>query len=155
MSKKRSFSVTFSHGKAVIAFDVGRKYIGVASTDSSGSIAFPRDTLVWDGTDQHLTSLLGPLFQEHQFAKCLVGVNASDKRLTQSGGMSVDASRVTHVLEQIQKAPVILVDEHVNTIEAENRMAETVSSGLELKKMRKDALAAQIILERYLASENS
>lgn len=148
MSNLNNLSI-FSKKKKIVAFDVGRVFLGVALSDSARALAFPYTVLKWHSKPGVLVEFLGKLFKDEMIESIVIGkpmVFEGFENKNASSNAAVDV--VIKILENsYPKIPVMFVDERVSTVEADNRMAD---SGIE--RGRRDAVAAQIILERYLES---
>lgn len=128
--------------KKLLALDVGAKIIGVAT--SAGSVAFPQEEIRWGGDRSILRRALGAF---GTLTEVIVG-----KPREPSTAMAEALATVREELEA-RGARVILVDEHVSTQEAANRIAEVEEeTGVRYAASRRDSVAAQIILERYLGA---
>lgn len=147
MSKKHNRVFIALKIKKILGLDIGSKYIGVALGTESSGIAHAYDVLKWDGDEAVLLPFFRKLFEEESITKIVIGYVPGQENAR------VDAAReeIIRNLESISDVPVVLVDEHISTQEAENRLALFEEDPRMLRKIRKDAIAAQIILERYFA----
>lgn len=135
--------------KKILCLDVGSKIIGVAVSDAFGTMAFPRDEIRWGGSEAMLRAALKKFFaEEGRFDLLVLGKVRSDSHHTM-----VSASAVVKNIVQDFEIPLVFSDEHVSSQEAANRIADTEEeTGVRFSQARRDSVAAQIILERYLAS---
>ena len=140
--------------RLVLAFDFGRRRIGVACGDTlsrtarplagiASSIAGPR----WDAIDSML--------REWQPTLIVVGlpynVDGSES------GMSGAARGFAAEVERRYSVPVHLVDERYSSLEAETRLRSERQSGLRKRRVAKedvDAAAACVILERWFTESH-
>ncbi len=146
MSNLNNLSI-FSKKKKIVAFDVGRVFLGIALSDSARTLAFPYDVIKWDSRPGVLEEFLRKLMKEEMVESVVVGKPLAFEGY---GNGNIHSNRAVEVLlEVLNKVvpdlPVHLVDERVSTVEADNRLSD-----VGIGKGRKDAVAAQIILERYL-----
>ena len=147
-------SFVFGGKKKILALDIGTKYVGIAMSDGDKKMAFAKSTVPWDGAFSELKKALDPVFSEEQIERVVLGfphygLSQSKAEGQQQNKWATLIDDVKDWLVVMYKVPVVLVDERASTQEAENRLSETVDVG-DLRGIRKDAIAAQIILERYL-----
>ena len=124
---------------------MGHKYIGVAVGSSDVSLATPLGVCEWKSDRETLTTYLAEVLEEHTIEKVIIGIVPSQHNLRVEKAIA----SVVEILEKDFQLPVEFVDEHVSTQEAENRLALVEDDLRSLGKTRKDAIAAQILLERY------
>jgi putative holliday junction resolvase len=137
--------------RIILAFDYGRRRIGVASGDTLsggatplGSVAVDSGAVRWDS--------IAALVRDYRPAVLVVGLpyNAD-------GSESDSARRARHFaaeLAQRYALPVELVDERYSSLEAEARLKGDRASGLRRRRVTKsdvDARAACVILERWFS----
>ena len=144
------------HGGAprvVLAFDFGRRRIGVACGDTVSRTAAPAGAVpVTPGGPRW--EILDALMRDWQPALAGVGlpynVDGSDS------GMTSAARGFAAELEKRYLKPVVLVDERYSSREAEARLKAQRESGLRRRRVAKadiDAAAACVILERWFTEE--
>lgn len=136
----------------IIALDVGEKTIGVAVSDGLRLIAQPKTTLHHEKFTSTVKELQKLATAEN--ATCfVVGLP-----LHMSGEMSKSADRATsfaHELEKTTTLPVLLWDERLSTVAAENALFEhrqgrqKRASKRDVKK-QVDNVAAALILQGVL-----
>ena len=138
--------------KVVLAFDFGRRRIGVACGDSVSRSASALETVPanlngprWD--------LIASMLQVWQPDMAVVGlpynVDGSDSAQTLAArGFAAELAR-RYSLE------VVLVDERYSSLEAEARLKSARESGLRRRvaKSDVDAAAASVILERWFTEK--
>jgi putative Holliday junction resolvase len=134
--------------RLVLAFDFGKRRIGVACGDTLSRTARPLSGVVnspagprWDVVDS--------LLREWQPALLVVGLpyNVDDSESI----MTAAARGFAVELEHRYTLPVKLVDERYSSLEAETRLRSERESGLRRRRVAKadvDAAAACVILER-------
>jgi putative Holliday junction resolvase len=133
----------------VMAFDFGKRRIGVACGDTLSRTARPLAGVAnsdsgprWDVVDS--------MMREWQPALMVVGLpyNVDDSESV----MSAAARGFAAELERRYALPVRLVDERYSSLEAETRLRSARESGLRKRRVAKadvDAAAACVILERW------
>jgi putative Holliday junction resolvase len=138
----------------VVGLDVGRKRIGVAVSDASGTLARPVGTLVGRALDRSAVDLviaeMSRLADEDEpFAAVVVGL---PRRLDGTpNAMTMPVQEFAALLQQRVTIPVVLQDERLSSHEAESRLAVREKDWRERKK-KLDAAAAAIILQDDLDS---
>lgn len=148
MSKRSKQVYSALKLEKVLSLDIGSKYIGAALGTEKSRMAYPYDVCKWDGKEDLLLSFLKSIFMEETISRIIIGhvPGQGNERVNRAIEDSVK------VLSQLTSVPILYVDEHVSTQEAENRLAALEEDPRILRKVRKDAIAAQIILERFFAS---
>jgi putative Holliday junction resolvase len=136
----------------LLAFDYGRRRIGVACGDTVSRTASPLGGVLvgaagpqWDAIDS--------LLREWQPTMLVVGLpyNADGSEGAAASGARGFASE----LAQRYALPIELTDERYSSLEAEARLKGARESGLRKRRVAKidiDAAAACVILERWLGS---
>jgi putative Holliday junction resolvase len=138
----------------VLAFDFGRRRIGVACGDTVSRTAAPQGAVPMDDRGPRWETI-GALLREWQPALVVVGlpynVDGSD------GTMTTAARSFAADLGRRFGLQTVLVDERYSSREAAARLKSARSSGLRRRRVVKadvDAAAACVILERWF-SENT
>lgn len=124
---------------AALALDVGTAKIGVAYTDAGRRIAFPGGTLARRSVAKD-TAALATEVRRREATMLVVGL-PPEERLARL------ARQVGDALAQATGLPLAYVDEAYTSTEARLRLGE--SGG---PRTAVDAVAAQLILEAWLAS---
>lgn len=129
----------------VVALDVGTKRIGVACASINARLARPVATIAAEDAFAQLQKL----FSNEQVEAYVVGLprNASGELTKQSDVSEQFATQ----LRLHTTAPVHMVDESLTSIAASERMKAAGEQDNSLL----DAYAAVIILEDYLATDNT
>jgi putative holliday junction resolvase len=137
--------------RVVMAFDFGRRRIGVACGDTVSRTAAPLDA-VPVGTGGPPWQLIDALLRDWQPALLVVGlpynVDDSDSAMTSA------AREFAAELTRRSLLQVVLVDERYSSLEAEARLKSARESGLRRRRVVKadvDAAAACVILERWFS----
>lgn len=132
----------------IMALDVGERWIGVAVSDPTGTLATPH-TIIQRRSKAADFAAVSRLAAELKVARIVVGLP-----LSLNGQMGPQARRVARyarALAQALDVPVELYDERYSTVTAEELLAE---SGRK-RRASIDAAAAAIILQDYLESRHS
>jgi putative Holliday junction resolvase len=141
--------------RIVLAFDFGRRRIGVARGDTVSRAAAPLDAVPAGARGPHWEDI-DSLLRDWEPALVVVGLpyNVDDSE----GGMAGAARGFAAELERRYRLQVVLVDERYSSQEAEARLKSARESGLRRRRVAKtdvDAAAACVILTRWFAGENS
>ena len=136
--------------EVVLAFDLGRRRIGVACGDTVSRSASPLGAVA-AGPGGPRWEAIGSLLREWQPALLVVGLpyNADGSENAAAG----EARDFARELTRRYALPVELVDERYSSLEAGARLKRARASGLRSRRVAKadvDAAAACIILERWL-----
>lgn len=127
-----------------LALDFGTQRIGYALSDEGHTIAFPRATLTKTNNFQLFRELLKIKEQEH-VEKIIIGLPLNeDYELTALAQKIMAFGKKLGIFLQL---PIEYVDEFGSTDEA---IAKIPFRKYRSKKGFRDALAAQIILQRYM-----
>ena len=131
-----------------LGLDLGTRTLGLSISDKTGTIASVYDTLRF--TDGDYDSLLVPLkdiIEKEEVSKIVLGL---PKNMNNSLGFRAEETiEFKKKLEAYLNMEVILQDERLSTIEANNYMLAADISRKK-RKQKKDSLAANIILQTYL-----
>jgi putative Holliday junction resolvase len=139
----------------LLGIDVGRRRIGLAISDPSGTLARPLITLAVsddDGVERVANEIARLVSEEDGLATIVVGLPA---RL--DGSPTTESARVSEFIRDLQARtaiPVVAEDERLTSREAESRLALR-EKDWKKRKERLDAAAAAIILQDYLDRRNS
>ncbi|MDR2244588.1 MAG: Holliday junction resolvase RuvX [Burkholderiales bacterium] len=133
----------------LLAFDFGRKRIGVAIGNTLTQTARPLTTLHAERREAREAALRA-LISEWQPQKLIVGfpvhVDGAEHEMTQH------ARRFARWLEEMFRLPVALVDERLTTQVAQSLLEESGQyggHGGKAARAMRDAVAAQVILQAY------
>jgi putative holliday junction resolvase len=133
----------------VLAFDFGRRRIGVACGDTLSRTARPL-AAVANATTGPRWDMIDSMMREWQPTLIVIGLpyNVDDSESV----MSEMARGFAADIERRYALPVRLIDERYSSLEAETRLRSERESGLRKHRVEKadvDAAAACIILERW------
>ena len=131
-----------------LGLDLGTKTLGIAVSDKSNQIASFLKVVKWDGEDyEQLFKELTPIIEEKEITTFILGL---PKNMNNSLGFAAERSiNFEKALKEKYSKDVILVDERLSTVEAENYLLEADTSRKKRKKVI-DGVAASIILDTYL-----
>tara|TARA_B100000315_G_scaffold219488_1_gene221452 strand:+ start:21 stop:491 length:471 start_codon:yes stop_codon:yes gene_type:complete len=139
----------------VVGLDVGRRRIGLAVSDPSGTLATPWRTVGGGGSVPevtgrlvaHLTELGDDGDSADRVSRIVVGLPSHlDGR---PHDLAVWVRALAAALEEQTGLPVTMQDERLTSVEAEQRLA-LGERDWRKRKARLDAAAAAIILQEYL-----
>ena len=136
-----------------LGLDLGTKTLGVAMSDQTGMIASPLKVIhfPFEKYDIALKEVKA-ILDSYRIAKIALGL---PKNMDGSEGFaSARSLKFKEMLEDITDIPIVLVDERLSTVEAENILLEADVS----RKKRKgviDGVAAVLILETLLKMEEN
>jgi len=137
-----------------VGLDIGRRRIGVAISDATGTLARPVGVLSRGGADADALRLVADEIarlgaEEDGVAAIVMGL---PRRLD---GSANEMTPLVHTFaDQLRTAsglPVVLQDERLSSREAESRLAIR-EKDWRARKKKLDAAAAAIILQDYLDS---
>ena len=131
-----------------LGLDLGTKTLGISMSDKTGIIASNFKTLRFDEKDYDSTiEPLKEIVNEYDIKCIVLGL---PKNMNNSLGFrSEETLEYKKILENNINIDVVLQDERLTTMEANNYMLEADISRKK-KKEKKDELAASIILQSYL-----
>ncbi len=131
----------------VLGLDIGTKYIGMAITDETGSIAQPFASYTRQGLKKDLL-FFDNFVKKHNIKKIIVGypLNMDDTE----NEMSIFVKNFYNKIKKRWQIPVILWDERLTTEQAENALRESNKVKFIKRKELKDKVAASLILASYI-----
>ncbi len=134
----------------IVGLDLGSKTVGVAVSDYLGIIANPIGTLrIEENNLQQALELVKNVVLEQQAEKIVLGL---PKNMNGTIGFQAEyCLQFKEMLEQELHLPVIMIDERMSSVMANNVMIKADMSRNKRKK-NVDKLAATIILQSYLDS---
>lgn len=133
------------HQGKILALDIGEKRVGYAISSEDQSVAFPR-TIIIKKSDQQLIEKVSKIIENERIFGVVIGLP-----LDQDNKPTKQAEKIKLVgekLEAVIKIPIFYVDEAGTTDKALAKIPFRADRHRE--KGFRDAIAAQIILERYL-----
>ena len=132
-----------------LGMDLGTKTLGLATSDKLGVIASPYKTIKYNDL-QELVSEVKEIIEALHIEKLVLGF---PKNMNNSLGFAVERTvNFKELLEKETNMSVVLIDERLSTVEAENIL---ISSDMRRENRKKviDAVAASIILDTFLRRE--
>ncbi len=126
-----------------LGMDLGTKTLGLATSDKLGVIASPYKTIKYNNL-QELVSEVKEIIENLHIEKLVLGF---PKNMNNSLGFAVERTvNFKELLEKETNMSVVLIDERLSTVEAENIL---ISSDMRRENRKKviDAVAASIILD--------
>ena len=133
-----------------LGLDLGTKTLGLALSDKTNTIASPYKTIQYK-TYEELIEELKPIVKEKEVTTFVLGY---PKNMNNSLGFAVEGTeQFKKLLESHFTIPIILMDERLSTVEAENVLIHLDTKRKKRKKII-DSYAAAIILDTYLKKES-
>ena len=136
-----------------LGFDLGTKSLGISISDKTRTISSTYKTLRFD--EKNYISIIPEIkkiIEVENISKIILGL---PKNMNNSLGFrSIETIEFKELLEKELNIEVVLQDERLTTIEANNYMLEADLSRKK-RKSKKDELAANIILQSYLDRERN
>ncbi len=134
-----------------LGLDLGTKTVGVALSDKTNTIASILKVIRYteDKYNQMLEEIK-KIVKEYQIIKIVLGL---PKNMDNSLGFAAERSlKFKEEFAKISNVPIVLFDERLTTIQAENILITADVSRNKRKKVI-DGIAAVIILESYMKKE--
>ncbi len=135
----------------ILGLDVGDRWIGVALSDPTGTLASGLPTLERVGPKKDLKRV-AELAREHEVGQVVVGLP-----LKLDGSAGAQANKVLEFIEALRVrvgVPVVPWDERLTTVAAHNALIEGNVSRRGRKRVV-DKVAAVLILQNYLDYRNT
>lgn len=131
----------------LIALDVGKKTIGLATCDAEWKIATPHSILWRQKFTPDMEKLFELIDEEDNIGGMVIGWPLN---MDGSQGPRCDSIRdFTHAMLKIRDMPVVFVDERLSTSAVERAMVDADMTR-QKRHLRRDALAATWILQSAL-----
>ena len=131
-----------------LGLDLGTRTLGIAISDKTNFLASPLKVLRWDGENYDLLfNELDGIISSNGITDLVLGL---PKNMNNTLGFASERSlKFKEALENRYKLKVVLIDERLSTVEAENYL---ISADMSRKKRKKviDGVAASLILDTYL-----
>ena len=131
-----------------LGLDLGTRTLGISISDLTCTIANTYKTIRYNENDyQFLIDELGKIVTDQKIGKIVLGL---PKNMNNTLGESaMRCLKFKELIEEKLNIDVIMQDERLTTVEANNYMLEADISRKKRKK-KIDSLAANIILQTYL-----
>lgn len=134
----------------IVAVDFGRKRIGLAISDPSGTSAYPLGTVARRSMALDLAEIQR-LLADRQVAKIVVGLPLSMDG--SEGPIARSARAFAARLGEHLQLPVDFQDERLSSFEAGERMKSQASA--KRRKANLDSIAASVILEGWIEAHQA
>lgn len=134
----------------LLGLDLGTKTLGVAMSDKTNTIASPYTVLRYSGNTEELIGPLQEIIAKNDISTIVLGL---PKNMDNSLGFAAKRSMdFQELLKEHINIPIVLLDERLTTVEAENML---IAMDVKRKKRKEviDGVAARIILETYMRNE--
>ncbi|MEG0289760.1 MAG: Holliday junction resolvase RuvX [Carnobacterium sp.] len=137
-----------------MGLDVGSKTVGVAISDPFGWTAQGIETVkINEIQEEYGLSRISELVKEYEVSKVVIGL---PKNMNNSIGPRAEASiRYAELLKEIIQLPIIFQDERLTTVQAERMLIEEGNASRAKRKKVIDKVAAVMILQNYLDSNQN
>lgn len=136
----------------ILGIDYGTKRIGLAISDSGGSIASPLKQVAAAGRSADDAAAVLRIADENRAEELLIGLPVN---MDGTEGPQAKLTRAfADKLEALTARPVRFWDERLSSRTAEAYLAQADLTRKQ-KKKRRDAVAAQVILQSYLDREST
>ncbi len=135
----------------ILGVDYGEQRVGFAISDPTGSFAMPTCMKKVNSEKEIIREIIS-VSREKNAEKIVIGLP-----LNMNGSKGPMANKVEQIAEKLRsllKIPIELWDERLTTKTAEKVLIEADMSRKKRKQVR-DKLAAQVILQTYLDSQQS
>ena len=133
-----------------LGLDLGTKTLGVSISDLTKTIASTYKTIRHDENYDLLVDELKEIIKEKQVTKLILGFPKNmNNTIGEKGELTI---KFKELLEDNLRLPVILEDERLTTVLAQNMLIQQDVSRKKRKKVV-DTIAATIILQGYLDRE--
>jgi putative Holliday junction resolvase len=138
------------HRGRAVGIDLGSRRIGIAVTDSAGTMALPRTTLVRSGDAEQDRRRLVDLVLDEEAVVVVVGLPLSldGTRRRAATEAAEEAEALARLLEP-HRVDVELFDERLTTVSAHQALAAGGAGGRQRRRVV-DQAAATVMLEAWL-----
>lgn len=136
-----------------LGLDLGSKTLGVATSDSTKTIASSLKTIFFDNEDyMSLIPEITDIVTEYDIEKIILGL---PKNMNNTIGVRAEITlRFKELLEKHLNLEVIMQDERLTSV-ISNQVLISADMSRKKRKKKVDSLAAQIILQSYLDKERN
>lgn len=137
-----------------MGLDVGSKTVGVAISDPFGWTAQGIETIkINENQEEFGMKRIQELINEYEVSKIVVGL---PKNMNNSIGPRAEASiRYADLLKDLFQLPTFFQDERLTTVQAERMLIEEGNASRAKRKQVIDKVAAVMILQNYLDSNQN
>jgi len=131
-----------------LGIDYGAKRIGIAVSDESGKLAFPKEVLK---NGSKIFAELAKMIKTENILEIVIGESTNLKN--QKNKIFEDIENFILILKKEFKLPIHKQKEFFTSVEAQMKEGKEKNNARKIKKIKKmknDAEAATLILQRYL-----
>lgn len=132
-----------------LGLDIGEKRVGYAVSDAGGQIAFPRGMLLRTPREPFFATL-SKVVKDEGIGMIVCGIPLGEEN--EETPFALGIRRFGEEVSRLCRRPIVFVDEFQTSNEALAKIPFRRDRHRE--KGHRDAIAAQIILQRYLDSES-
>lgn len=131
-----------------LGLDLGTKTLGLSISDETGTIASSLKTIVFENEDyDSLLPILKQITEEFNIKELVLGLPKNmNNTIGERANITLDFQKK---VESFLNMPVIMMDERLSSVSANNYLLEANMSRKKRKKTV-DKIAANIILQTYL-----
>ncbi len=136
----------------VLGIDLGRRRIGLAVSDASGTLARPLRTLERGPSDRLAVGAVAETIVALTREDDGLGLVVVGRPARLDGSPTEETAHAEQMAERLRRrvaVPVVLQDERLSSHEADGRLAST-ERDWRVRKQKLDAAAAAVILQDYL-----
>ena len=132
----------------IIALDVGDVRIGIAISDPTRTLAFPRDSILRKNAISNTLKII----EQEDIALIVIGMPYLSSG--SKGTQAISTDKFIEDLDNQTEIPITITDERMSSIEAKKRLSESTRSKKSIRKNKGivDSAAAAVILQSYLDS---
>lgn len=135
-----------------LGLDLGTKTLGLAISDRTNTLVSPYKTLFYK-EPMDLIQELKAIVELNNITTMVLGL---PKNMDNSLGFASERSMNFYdLLKEHFDLEIVLQDERLSTVEAENMLINNANMRREKRKKVIDSVAAMVILETYLKKENN
>lgn len=145
------FKKNIKDGKRLIGLDLGKKNIGVATSDRDRNVATPRFILKRKGNEKDIETI-NKFIKENNVGGVVIGLPLNSRENETKSSEFV--RNFTKVFDEKVNLPIFLQNEYLSSFEAEDFLIDTMSTKFKKTKEIVDKVAAHYILQSVLDGWN-
>lgn len=145
------FKKNIKDGKRLIGLDLGKKNIGVATSDRDKNIATPRFILKRKSNEKDI-EIINKFIKENNVGGVVIGLPLNSRENETKSSEFV--RNFTKVFDEKVNLPIFLQNEYLSSFEAEDFLIDTMSTKFKKTKEIVDKVAAHYILQSVLDGWN-
>jgi len=131
----------------ILAVDYGKRRVGVAISDPTGSIAFPLKTIDRKNSPRSMEAQIASVVREHDVTRVVIGLPLTQRG--ERGTRAVEVESFMSGLKHLINCRVITWDERYSTARA-IKVIHEIGEKTGKDKGKVDRISAAIILQNYL-----